>query len=263
MNIKKVLPVFIVIFIAIIIIFSANTNIYDGIKKDSVADKPINKDSILKADSILRLYLLGRFDPSKDTNFTLVKNPYTNSPGIYILKDAYKAYKIMYDSAKKDGIFLLIISATRNFETQKSIWEGKFRNLSKAYPDSTECSKHILQYSSMPGTSRHHWGTDIDINSTSLSTFESGTGKKVYEWLSENAYKYGFCQPYSIKDTLRKTGYEEEKWHWSFYPVSLKLLEEYNRLITYKNITGFTGCKTAEKIGIIKYYVNAINQTCK
>ncbi|MFH0866432.1 MAG: M15 family metallopeptidase [Bacteroidota bacterium] len=272
MKLKKILPAFVIIFIAIIIIFAANTNIDNKeINKETLAEKSLNKDSILKSDSIKRLYLLGHFDPSKDTLFTLVSDLYTNLSGMYIRKDVLNAYKVMYDSAKKDGIKLLIISATRNFNAQKSIWEGKYtgsslyygQNLATTYPDKVKRSEYILKYSSMPGTSRHHWGADIDINSTSLSTFETGAGKKVYEWLLENANKYGFCQPYTTKDSLRKTGYEEEKWHWSFYPASSVLLQEYNKLVTYKDINGFKGSETAKEIDVIKNYINAVNQNCK
>lgn len=271
MNFIKILPAFVIIFIAIIIIFAANTNIDKIIKNETIAEKTINKDSILKVDSIKRLYLLGRFDPSKDTLFTLVSAPYTNLSGMYLRKDVLKAYKVMYDSAKKDGINLLIISATRNFDVQKSIWEGKFtgsslyygQNLATAYPDKVKRSEYILKYSSMPGTSRHHWGTDMDLNSMQLSTFETPSGKKLYNWLSENANKYGFCQPYTAKDTLRKTGYEEEKWHWSYYPVSSELLQEYNRIVSYEDINGFKGSETAKGIDIIKNYVNSVNQNCK
>ena len=177
----------------------------------------------------------------------------------------------MYDSAKKDGISLLIVSSTRNFINQKSIWEGKWKgnilcngkNLVKEFTDPVQRSKYILKYSSMPGTSRHHWGTDIDINSTLLSTFETGSGKKVYEWLKNNAYKFGFCQPYTEKDSLRTTGYEEEKWHWSFYPVSSALLLDYKKLISYDDIKGFAGSETAKEIDIINNYVLSVNKNCQ
>ncbi len=49
----------------------------------------------------------------------------------------------------------------------------------------------------MPQASRHHWGTDVDINSVEPEYFESGQGLKEYTWLQENAWKFGFCQPYT------------------------------------------------------------------
>ena len=112
----------------------------------------------------------------------------------------------MYDAAKKEGITLKIISATRNFATQKIIWEGKWtgkrlheskENLAKTIPNPTERAIKILRWSSMPGTSRHHWGTDIDLNKLNNSYFEKGEGLKIYNWLIANASSFGFCQPYS------------------------------------------------------------------
>ncbi|MFM9004881.1 MAG: D-alanyl-D-alanine carboxypeptidase family protein [Flavobacteriales bacterium] len=41
-----------------------------------------------------------------------------------------------------------------------------------------------MKFSSMPGTSRHHWGTDIDLNSVEPSYFLSGKGLLIYQWLS-------------------------------------------------------------------------------
>ena len=58
----------------------------------------------------------------------------------------------------------------------------------------------ILEYSSAPGTSRHHWGTDMDINALQNDYFSNkGNGAFLYEWLQKNAAKFGFCQPYNKK----------------------------------------------------------------
>ena len=57
----------------------------------------------------------------------------------------------------------------------------------------------------MPATSRHHWGTDMDINSVEDDYFKDGKGKKVYRWLVENASKYGFCQVYSDKKSSKRS----------------------------------------------------------
>jgi zinc D-Ala-D-Ala carboxypeptidase len=54
-----------------------------------------------------------------------------------------------------------------------------------------------MQYSSMPGTSRHHWGTDVDLYALDDIYFTYGDGKIVYDWLLANAANYGFCQPYT------------------------------------------------------------------
>jgi LAS superfamily LD-carboxypeptidase LdcB len=176
----------------------------------------------------------------------------------------------MYEAAKKDGITLKIISATRNFSSQKGIWEAKWtgerivegKNLAKDVKDTVERAKIILHYSSMPGTSRHHWGTDIDINDLNDSYFTSGQGKKEYEWLVKNAPAYGFCQPYSPKGAERPNGYEEEKWHWSYMPVSRELARLYPQKVQYPMINGFKGCGTAASIDVIRNYVGGVSADC-
>jgi len=109
----------------------------------------------------------------------------------------------------------------------------------------------------MPGTSRHHWGTDIDINDTEEEYFDTKVGKKVYQWLSTHASEYGFCQPYTSKESGR-TGYEEEKWHWSYAPLSNSFLEEYKKLIQYEDINDFRGSETAKSLFVIQNYVDGV-----
>ena len=115
----------------------------------------------------------------------------------------------------------------------------------------------------MPGTSRHHWGTDLDINSVDPSYFASGKGKVEYDWLKKNAATFGFCQTYDNKSESNRTGYSEEKWHYTYMPISNKLLEQYNKKITSDLITGFLGSSTAKEIDVVKFYVNGISLLCK
>jgi zinc D-Ala-D-Ala carboxypeptidase len=244
---------------------SAHSGTQNNVKgKDTM--KPAN-DSIYVSKELL----LGKFSPSSDTGFIAIGLKYASANGFYLNKKAYQAFVEMWNAATKDGISLKIVSATRTFEQQKKIWEGKFsgstlyygKNLAQVYPDINERAKYILKYSSMPGTSRHHWGTDVDINSVQKNYFESGTGKKTYEWLKANALKYGFCQPYTTMDSLRPVGYSEEKWHWSYMPLSALYLKAYNKTITANDINGFKGFETAKTLDILKNYVNSINPSCK
>jgi D-alanyl-D-alanine carboxypeptidase len=110
----------------------------------------------------------------------------------------------------------------------------------------------------MPGTSRHHWGTDFDINSVEEAYFEEEQGQREYAWLCAHAGTFGFFQPYTAKGKGRQHGYEEEKWHWSFGAESERFLEQYNQEIGYADLTGFAGCEVAEAIQVIAVYVNGI-----
>jgi len=219
------------------------------------------------ANAFSRADLLGQFSPSKHPDFTRVDAKYASRKGLRLRKDVLTAFKKMHAHAKKTGVTLQIKSATRSFYHQKSIWERKWHgdrlvngiNLAKS--DMTDAKKAalILQYSSMPGTSRHHWGTDIDLNALNNTYFEQGKGLKVYQWLRHNAATYGFFQPYTSKAQGR-TGYEEEKWHWSYAKTAQAMRADYNKRITHSLITGFAGSQTAKPLNVIQIYVNGIEQ---
>ncbi len=218
------------------------------------------------AQQVDKNYLLGKFDPATHPQFAKLGDAHAqgSAKGGYLRKETYEAFIKMSDAAHQEGVELTIISATRNFESQKRIWENKWegrtpvegKNLTTV-KDPKERARFILLYSSMPSTSRHHWGTDMDLNSLENSYFESGEGLKIYQWLTAHAADYGFCQPYTSK-TGGRTGYEEEKWHWSYLPLSGVFLDEYQKKVSYKDIKGFAGCDVAHAIGVIKNYVQGV-----
>lgn len=220
-------------------------------------------------ERISKEYLMGKFDPAKDERFALIPKPYAEKE-MYMRKEALESFKKMHAAAKKDGISLLILSATRPFDVQKTIWEAKWTGqkkvdgvfLSKEVKDPKERAIQILRWSSMPSTSRHHWGTDIDINNLEPEYFDQGQGLKEYQWLVANAPTYGFCQVYSKMDASRPHGYQEEKWHWSYLPISKELTDAYAKKITDKDIGGFIGAESAPMIEVVKKYVLGINPTC-
>ena len=234
----------------------------------STENKDVVSDSIAKSfpkpifpnDSLLINHLLGKFDYAKDPFFISVEAEHCSKP-MYLQKETYKKFKEMYSAAKKDGISLKIISGTRNFNEQKAIWERKW-NTNIQTMDSLKAAKTILLYSSMPTTSRHHWGTDMDINSLENSYFASGQGLKEYTWLKKNASKFGFCQVYTDKQNTDRTGYEMEKWHWSYIPISSHYLKKYEELITYKQVKGFKASELAPKLKSIEDYVKGIDKSC-
>ncbi len=233
--------------------------IAEVIKEDSIVELPIFNYS--------KNELLGIVKASKDSNFIKIDRKYTAKSDIYLRKATYLAYCRMYAAAKKDGVSLNIISAFRSNYHQKLIWESKWtgkrkvngQQLNISIPDNYKRAKEILKYSSMPGSSRHHWGTDIDIYDLNNSTFENGQGLKVYNWLVANAVKFGFYQVYTAD---RNYGYYEEKWHWSFLEISKPMLDAYKNKIVISDFNNFKGSQTAEKVKIIEEYVLGINKAC-
>ena len=203
--------------------------------------------------------LLGQINPSSHPAFSEIPNHLCDRPGLYLRNEVLEALLDLDKNARDEGIKLKVISATRSFDHQKRIWDGKWKLTKYMGWSEIEKAKDILTYSSMPGTSRHHWGTDIDLNSLENKYFLSGEGLKVYEFLERCGNELGFFQVYTDKINGR-TGYEEEKWHWSYMPVSSVILEEYNKFIKYDDISGFDGSNSVDSIKIIIDYVNGIEK---
>lgn len=214
--------------------------------------------------------LIGKTRPATNENLVPVDPIFATRSGMYMHRDAFAAFKKMHNAASSDGIPLTIVSAFRSFNHQRRIWENKWNGkqildgsiFATEIPDPADRAREILRYSAMPGTSRHHWGTDIDLNSVEDSYFEQGAGKDVYSWLVQNASSFGFCQPYTSIGDGRTGGYEEEKWHWSYMPVANLYLDTYLDSVLYKSIVGFEGWETAVKLDVIKNYVLQINEKC-
>ena len=218
--------------------------------------KSNTKDSAEVALDISKDFVLGKFNYRQDTSFIKVSKSHS-SKTIYLKKEVYHSFIKMYDQAKSENINLKVISGTRNFYEQKAIWERKWERYKSLSPINR--AKKILEYSSMPSTSRHHWGTDIDLNNFNNSYFEKGKGKKEYDWLIENANTYGFYQIYTTKENDR-VGYNLEKWHWSYIPLSEKYLKFYNDSINIDDIKGFEGAKLSKELDVINVYVNGISK---
>jgi hypothetical protein len=93
----------------------------------------------------------------------------------------------------------------------------------------------ILQFSALPGASRHHWGTEVDFNSVNVADWRpasagkaEGTLFQLGQWLQANAPKVGFIQAYTAG---RGGGYNEEPWHYSYAPLSVSLRQQYDKLV--------------------------------
>lgn len=178
------------------------------------------------------------------------KNPYSTelllgkgklphySSSIPLAIKAGKAFEEMQLAAKKEGVEIEVVSGYRSYESQKNIWNRKYKS-NKANRLSPEQNiRKIIEYSTLPGTSRHHWGTDVDIIEGSKPKdgdvlvprkFHSeGPYTKLKKWMDKHAESFGFFLPYT-KNPKRK-GFYYEPWHYSYAPLSIPLLKSYTKL---------------------------------
>lgn len=216
-------------------------------------------------------FITGQFQPETHARFVPVPGKYADRKGMFVQKDVLDAFVEMYNAAQDEGIQLVIRSAARNHAYQKGIWERKWLG-EQQLSDGTRASdiadpvlraQKILEYSAMPGTSRHHWGTDIDLNSFTNSWFDKGEGLRLFNWLNAHAESFGFCRPYTEKTEQRPFGYNEEKWHWSYSPLASKYLAFAEQHLDIGEITGFLGSETAQDLDVIEKYILGISPVCK
>lgn len=90
------------------------------------ASMPVENKIEFSAD-----YLMGKFDPAKNADFVSVDKKYSDGDPYFLRKETYESFNKMWEAAKADGINLRIISATRNFDRQKYIWERKWTGVRK------------------------------------------------------------------------------------------------------------------------------------
>lgn len=230
------------------------------------APQPVQGNMLSRED-----FLLGRYDPALDPNFVIIHNKYADRDSMLMQSEAYDAFLRMAAAGESDGHSFCILSATRNFAYQKYLWENKWYGIfpinstvdaCMTYPDELTRAKKILEFSAMPGTSRHHWGTDIDINGLDNEYFDK-EGKDWYTWMIKNASKFGFYQPYTKYNKARPVGYKEEKWHWTYLPLSQKYTREAATIINDQLIDGFAGSEYSDKLDIVNNYILGIHPDCK
>ena len=198
----------------------------------------------------------GVFDQSS-IKLKSIPKQYTLKPE-KIHPEVYDPLIDMIKAAQKDNIKLSVVSAFRSYQRQKQIWENKWGNRPN---DDIHHAKNILKWSAFPGTSRHHWGTDVDFNSVETAYWKSKEGEKVHKWLQNNAPKYGFCQTY---DDGRQYGYNSEPWHWSYMPVADRYLAQISNPAVLEVVLnqGVKGSKAVRQSGDLINYVTSIN-TCQ
>jgi LAS superfamily LD-carboxypeptidase LdcB len=154
-------------------------------------------------------------------------------------RHAITALRGLRDLAKKAGIDLVAVSAFRDFERQLSIWNGKYRGerplvapngqrLDVQGMTAPQRVAAILHWSALPGASRHHWGTDVDLVDRNAITdgyvvqltpeefVPGGPFAALGAWLDQHAAHFGFFRPYR---GLR-SGVQPEPWHFSFAPLA-------------------------------------------
>lgn len=144
-------------------------------------------------------------------------------------------------NAKLAGFDARIASAFRSFERQLLIWNNKALGLRPVLDEAGQTIDinglnddekvfAILRWSALPGASRHHWGTDIDVYDASRmpadyqlqltveETQGDGPCAEFHVWLTQELQQnaQNFYRPY-----VEGVGsISPEPWHLSYAPLA-------------------------------------------
>ncbi|MEX0273223.1 MAG: M15 family metallopeptidase [Flavobacteriaceae bacterium] len=189
-------------------------------------------------------------------------------------KEALDAFLQMKKAAYSDGIDLKIVSGYRSFDRQMQIWERKYiRYTEDDGMRPLNAIEKIIEYSTIPGTSRHHWGTDIDIVDGyrkvkgDVLVPEKFEGEGPYadfkKWMDENANDFGYYLVYT--DEPKRRGFKYEPWHYSYAPVSRPMLEAFRSknilsLLSKEDFMGVEHFTTHFLRGYIQNNILGINE---
>jgi LAS superfamily LD-carboxypeptidase LdcB len=164
-------------------------------------------------------------------------------PRVALHREVVEPFLSLRAAAAKEGFDVMPFSAFRDFQAQIEIWNRKFRGERPLYDRDGNERDHarlsvpeiveaILVWSAVPGASRHHWGSDIDVYDRAAlpegyrvkllpeEYSAGGVFERFAGWLNENLERFGFFRPYDQD----RGGVYPEPWHISYGPVAVSAL---------------------------------------
>jgi len=123
----------------------------------------------------------------------------------------YPALQQMFDDMRAQGIYPIVASGYRTAKKQQELMDEKVESfISQGYSRS-KAKTEALKWVAEAGYSEHQTGLAIDINADGVKS----TGQQVYDWLADNAWRYGFILRYP-EDKTNLTHTDYEPWHYRY-----------------------------------------------
>ena len=146
-----------------------------------------------------------------------IKDKYTSGADSskYLDKRIIEPFENMCKAAANDGVTLISVSAYRSYNYQQNLYNRRVqRCMNEEGLDEEAAKKKAATIVAVPGTSEHHLGLAVDINSVETS-FENTAA---FRWLQKHAEEYGFIMRYA-KDKQSITKIIYEPWHYRYVGV--------------------------------------------
>ena len=122
-----------------------------------------------------------------------------------MVEEAANAFESLSKNASKENYKIIAMSTYRSYEYQVDLYNKYVKSDGKDAADT---------YSGRPGNSEHQTGLAVDVYNQT-ETYTNFEKTEEYDWMQENAYKYGFILRFP-KGKENETGYEFESWHYRY-----------------------------------------------
>ena len=123
----------------------------------------------------------------------------------YLQKEAKMAFETLSEDASKLGYRIVAVSAYRDYNYQNELFNYYIKEKGLDY---------ALECSAKPGHSEHQTGLALDVEGSNKD-YDFFENSKEFEWMKDNAYKYGFILRYP-KGKEHITGFKYEPWHYRY-----------------------------------------------
>ena len=168
-------------------------------------DLPVYTDTLEVDDPNSLLVLVNKYhylpDGYEPDDLEYLDGYYGNSvPVRGIIKEPF--LELQKAAEEEAGIDFMPTTAYRGYSFQATLYNNYVASDGVAAADT---------YSARPGYSEHQTGLAIDLKNTALGDGIRLTDED-YEWLSNNAYRWGFIIRFP-EDKTDITGYQFENWH--------------------------------------------------
>lgn len=245
MNIKKLLPLLMIVIVSMVIAFSVSYKITVSLRTSSepvteetttevqveettaATQQPEalgNEDAALKeiptpkkvtmpADETWCLVLLNAFykmDSAYEPQLTEV----VEGTGIYLDDRVAEKFIQMYNAALADSVTLTPASGYVSLDRQTRNYNKQVESLIASGVNEDLSKIQAIFYVLPEGCSEHNYGLSIDIGWIADSFADS----PAYTWLKKHAAEYGFIERYTA-DKEGVTHYQASPWHWRYVGV--------------------------------------------
>ena len=180
-----------------------------------------NKDIVLRVNIGLDHSFYTETKEVKDFNILMLVNKYNYvskdfipnnlvkvsqfaKDNMYLNEECMNAFIKMASDANNEGYNIRAISTYRTLDYQEKLYNNYVKKDGIEKADT---------YSARPGFSEHHTGLAIDVDNIKSSYMEFENTPE-FNWMLENAHKYGFILRYKKDNSI--TGYIYEPWHFRY-----------------------------------------------